>query len=225
VPHTPPIDTPPELPRKNDPKEIAVPSGITTPHYRTTSKLDQGPSRQARLRAWLKRYELDASLDNGASPEDSEQLAVRAWQIAQPSARAHLARSLERLVARAGSGPWPSSLKEWLMPGPMPVRREEVQANRPLVLDLANRLRDERPVGLTGLIKARRLISDGDGPMFSEGRTPLDVVVRSAMDALEPQAAPDTPRIQVGVQAEELSSGRRRRGHTGRLSAPEVSHR
>lgn len=67
-----------------------------------------------------------------------------------------------------------------------PLRRAEIQANRGLVLELAEVLGDGRPLGVEGLAMASLLITDGPSPLYpSDARRPLASTVRDALAALE----------------------------------------
>ena len=74
--------------------------------------------------------------------------------------RRHLADHLERLVTAANEAPAP-------LTSAIPVQRAQVRASRTLILELASRIRSGDPVQPAGLVLARRLLTDGNGPAFA----------------------------------------------------------
>ena len=83
---------------------------------------------------------------------------VRAWLLSRR--RRRLADDLERLVTAAKEAPAPLS-------SAIPVQRAQVRATRTPILELASRIRGDDPVQPAGLILARRLLTDGNGPAFA----------------------------------------------------------
>ena len=118
------------------------------------------PTLRVRLKTHWNAAELDESLASGADPIASEELTLRATQLVKPARRVELARSLElvvKQVAAGGSSP---------VPGPTILRRKPIARNRPGLLALARRLRDEGLHCLPGLAMADRLIRYGDSPLY-----------------------------------------------------------
>ena len=139
------------------------------------------PTLRARLRAAWSAAELDEALANGVDPLASEELAVRAAQLVEPSKRLQLARSLELLVKEVvRGGPSP-------VPGPTILRREPIARNRPALLALTRRLRSDELHCLPGLAMADRLIRYGDSPLYMAlGPAQLRRRVDDILAALEP---------------------------------------
>jgi hypothetical protein len=71
-----------------------------------------------------------------------------------------LAARLERAVAEAHEPPARFATA-------IPVQRHEVRATEPLLLELAARLRDGGPIAPSGIVKTKRLLTDGTGPLFA----------------------------------------------------------
>jgi hypothetical protein len=101
---------------------------------------------------------LDAALASGADPARSPLLAARAAQLTSPRARARLAESLERVIARAQATPGPRRVAP---------QRSAVLAERDRLEDLAHALRGPRPVYAQGMAMLWRLLTDGTGPLFA----------------------------------------------------------
>jgi hypothetical protein len=129
------------------------------------------PTRVARW-TWRDRRELDRLLLAGADPDGSPALRRRTRALRRR--RAHLADGLERAVRAAATprlrGPLSAAI---------PVDAAEVRATRRLLLELAFRIRADEAAQPAGLLLARRLLTDGGGPLFN----------RSASGALRDAAA------------------------------------
>lgn len=147
----------------------------------TPLKLRKRATLRARLRAAWSAAELDDALADGADPLASDELALRAAQLVEPARRAKLAQSLELVVKQvAAGGPSP-------LPGPTILRREPIARNRPALIALARRLRDEGLHCLRGLAMADRLIRSGDSPLYiALGPLQLRHRIEEVMAALEP---------------------------------------
>jgi hypothetical protein len=121
-----------------------------TPHVPSVSPrtVRRGPDRPTgfrlgvRARTFFKRAELNKALADGADPGESQELALRAKQLAKPRTRVWLAGAIERTVDHVGS-PEPQLLLGVYRRGP-------VLKNRALLLALADRLRAEAPVRSEG---------------------------------------------------------------------------
>lgn len=135
-----------------------------------------------RLRTFLKVAELDRALTEGADPQESRELALRARQLARPGKRARFARAIERVVADVGSPRPPLLLGVY--------RRGPVLHNRALLRALAERLRAEAPVRLRGLAMVDLLLYCNDGPLYgAESDVELEYELTTALRALEPETA------------------------------------
>jgi hypothetical protein len=139
------------------------------------------PSLALRARVWLKNVELDATLAGGADPTGTEELALRAHQLAEPKKRGQLAAAIVRLIAMADR-----RNRATVIPSLAPFRPWQVEANRSLLLDLARRLRDQGPHPLQGVAMASLLLENGAGPLFfDDRRTTLERAVRACLSALD----------------------------------------
>lgn len=142
------------------------PSG-TTMHYKTAAHgTAEPPGAALRLRVWRRQPELDEALARGAYAGDSPELGLRARQLASPKHRVRLAREIERLVSLADRAPGPPGGEARLAGTVLPVRRAEVRGSRSLLLRLAQRLGDDRPVDPQGLAQTWRLLSDSGSPLY-----------------------------------------------------------
>lgn len=116
------------------------------------------PSRRARLRAWAAQERLDRWLLDG-EPPNGGMLAVRAWQLTSPRARARIARTLGAALSEAEQPVRRGAA--------VPVCRTEVEVARDELVRAIARLRDPRPVRPRGIVMLRRLLADGDGPLYA----------------------------------------------------------
>jgi hypothetical protein len=131
-----------------------------------------------KVRAWWLRDELDERLAHGADPMSDPVLVHRAAQLLSPSTRDDFADTLERALRDARS--------TWSLSARLPLRRHALIACSDDVLALAHRLRDGRPIDVAGAAQVSRLIFDGAGPLYRDGKVTLQHAVRSARLALEP---------------------------------------
>jgi len=119
----------------------------------------RAPSRGARLRAWTAQERLDRWLLDGEAAAGGL-LAVRAWQLTSPRTRARIARTLSAAIDEAQE-PLPRR------GAAVPVCRSAVDAARDELARAIARLRDPRPVRPRGIVMLRRLLADGDGPLYA----------------------------------------------------------
>jgi hypothetical protein len=184
----------------NDKKAI-VPGYIFAPFYSPwlmpPSRTPDGPSLMLRARVWIRALELDATLAGGADPAQSEELELRAKQLADRKTRNRLATAITRLIRIADGHRAPIT-----MPIP-PFRPRQVQANRSLLVDLAGRLRGPRSVALRGLALTSLLLNDGRGPLTTESDpATLERAVRATLAALNEDSHPrKKTRLPVGTSA------------------------
>ena len=141
--------------------------GLCPTHVRLFDRL------VARYRASL----LDTQLAEGAGPESSLWLALRARLLVRPSHTHRLSRALKWLVMTSEAPP--------RAPARTPVRRDAVRLARGELLTLADRLLEPGPLSVQGVARARVLLRDGAGPLYtaSSGRD-LRSEVRDALCAL-----------------------------------------
>jgi hypothetical protein len=144
------------------------------PGYCTPPLPQRSPGWETRrdgraLRKLVKRraLELDWELAGGAAVGHSDELRLRAEQLLLPQGREELARSIDRLVS------WTDQesdskfrVRDGERPRRMPIRREKVWACRPLLVELAERLRGGRRVSVRAVAMASVLIRDRSGPLY-----------------------------------------------------------
>lgn len=130
-----------------------------------------------RVEARLRANRLDRALADGASPERSAALALRARRLVDPAFATTLARAIQRVLRDAWQ-PEP-------MPARMPTRGDAVRDAGAELDDLARRLVAPHPPALRGLAQANLLVTDGTGPLYSKGHESLVSAVRRARAALE----------------------------------------
>lgn len=125
---------------------------------------------------------LDHDLAEGASPDITEALALRAQMLVRPSMRRDLAGSLEEILALAMEASiWPH-----LPVAPCCDRVRDAAEEFHLLID---RLCSPGPVPAQGVARTSVLLSDGDGPLYHRGNhDDLRARVRDAAEALDPLA-------------------------------------
>jgi hypothetical protein len=119
----------------------------------------QPASLSGRLRAWFGRRRLDWELAEGCSPEGGVLRSFRARQLSDPVVRHELAVALRRVVADVEQ---PRAVL-----GYAPVRHAAVLPWREVLLGLAERLEGCGQVNPCGVARARFLLSDRTGPLYS----------------------------------------------------------
>jgi hypothetical protein len=131
----------------------------------------------ARLRAWS----LDAALAQGACPDSSVVLSLRAHTLISDRTRRQLSRRLRQVVQLAERRSRPP---HWAVP----VCRREVIRVRAKVEALADRLISPDPVEATGVARVHMLVTDGSSPMYYRPRADqLEHALHDALEALEPE--------------------------------------
>jgi hypothetical protein len=119
------------------------------------------PTLVTRVRARMRRLELDHALAEGADPSSSPLLAARAGQLVQRSSRHRLASAIERLALTADAPPTRF--------GAMP-RRRALHANRFVLLELAGTLRKGSLLYARGIAMLELVLIDGTGPAYTDAR-------------------------------------------------------
>jgi hypothetical protein len=128
-----------------------------------------------RLHAWR----LDRALAEGASPDSTASLSLRAHSLISAATRRQLSRGIRRLL-RDAERPAHAS------PGSVPVCRREIMNAEPVLQELAERLIRPGPVDAMGVAQIQLLLRDGSSPVYSSSQAhALEQVVRAAIDALE----------------------------------------
>ena len=119
-------------------------------------------------------------LIEGADPVASEELTLRAYQLSRLSHRRALAASVDDVVDSAAK-------RRRRSPAAPPLAREGIAAGRPALAELSRALREEPVVAARGVALARRLLTDGAGPLYVEGGAELRIAAGDACRALDPQ--------------------------------------
>jgi hypothetical protein len=132
-----------------------------------------------RCRARLRASALDARLAEGVDPVDSDELSARASQLQSPATRSRLAIGLLGAVETAHHPPGGLSAG-------VSIRQAQVLACESVLAGLAERLRDDGPLGVQGLAITSLLVSDGCGPLDHEGAPSLLGTAHAALVALTP---------------------------------------
>ena len=124
------------------------------------------------------RFALDRALAEGASPESSPALALRAQQLLRPTVRRQLGQQIETALRDARRPPFVTRTAP--IPGHA-VRDSDGQLER-----LAMRLLDDRPLAVRGIAHVRTLLCDGTSPLYSASDPEaLRAALDAATDALE----------------------------------------
>ena len=130
------------------------------------------------LRTKWRAHELDRQLANGTDPMLSDELGLRAGQLGSQRNRARLNHALRRAVEIA-TGAHPPLIATRL-------RRQTIQENEDLMLDLASRLLEGGPLGVEGLAMTARLVDDPGSPLYrARERELLAAGLLQAMSALD----------------------------------------
>jgi hypothetical protein len=116
----------------------------------------------------------------GADPITSDELSLRAGQLASARTRGRFACVLRGAVELADA-----PFDPFRMGRPV-VQRAQVQENRDLLLELADRLRASGWLGAQGLAITSLLVGDGVSPLYSKAATgSLKASVNHALLALD----------------------------------------
>ena len=134
---------------------------------------------------WRQAHDLDEQLARGTDPIVSDELSLRAGQLASARSRGRFACVLRGAVELADAPYDPFRM------GRPVIRRAQVRENRHLLLELADRLRAGGFLGVQGLAMTSLLVGDGVSPLFSEAeRSSLKGSVNHALLALDRSSAP-----------------------------------
>jgi hypothetical protein len=132
---------------------------------------------------WVTRRqarELDEQLAGGTDPITSDELSLRAGQLASARSRGRFACVLRGAVELADAPYDPVRL------GRPAIPRAQVQENRELLLELADRLRAGGILRVQGLALTSLLVGDGMSPLFSRAaRSTLTASLNRALFALD----------------------------------------
>lgn len=146
-------------------------------HGRTTSL-------RLRMRTAVHRAELTRALAEGADPDTSSELALRAQRLNSPRNRRALARSLRRTLAEAQK---PALTRVRLSI----IDRRAVLEAEGEITEMIERLNGPGPVRAQGMALLERLLTNADrSPLYnSAGRGALQRAIRVAGGALDAHPA------------------------------------
>jgi hypothetical protein len=128
------------------------------------------------IEAWIFHWRLDEELARGASPR-GRLLGRRGRALTSRRTRERLARSLDGVVTEA-RGPVRRRGSA------LPVDREAVGVNEPLILGLVRDLREPARVSPEGVARTLRLLHDGASSVYTGGIDELGAAVRHAATGL-----------------------------------------
>ncbi len=129
---------------------------------------------------WRQAHALDELLAHGADPIASDELSLRAGQLASARTRRRFACVLRGAVALADAPFDPVRL------GPPAVRRAQIQESRRRLLELADRLGSGGYLGFQGLAITSLLVGDGVSPLYAKAKSgSLKTSVDRALLALD----------------------------------------
>jgi hypothetical protein len=128
---------------------------------RQQANTEPRPGLALRVRVRWNALALDSALADGANPEGSEELRLRARQLADPVNRERLAKSMERILELADreSASDPTMTR-------VPLRRQPIEVSRPRLAEVVELLRADGERPARGLARASLLIEDGRGPLY-----------------------------------------------------------
>jgi hypothetical protein len=94
---------------------------------------------------------LDRALAEGADPASEPSLRQRALRLTSWRTRRRIAKALEEVECGAG----------------LPVRHDQVLEAHDLLSELTTALRSRERVSARGVLLARRIVTDGCGPLYA----------------------------------------------------------
>ena len=154
---------------------------ILTEHPDSGYVISRRSSRRERLATRLRAWQLDTAIANGANPDSTAVLSLRANRLISRPARRRVSRSIRRLLQQSRRPPRP--IHEGA-----PVCWRQVFRTRPLLEELAARLAGSGPVDARGVAQVHLFLTDGTSPLFGHPRAEeLEAVLQAALDALEPR--------------------------------------
>jgi hypothetical protein len=115
-----------------------------------------------RTRVWWSKDRLTRELADGAASVASRELALRAGQLTAKRTREVVADSIEDLIEDA-------LRRRPALSSAVPLDRRKLRAARPLLVDLADRLREGGPVRPQGMAQVVLLLTDPERPLFGTG--------------------------------------------------------
>lgn len=132
----------------------------------------------ARLVAHCRKATLDRALANGASPEASVALELRAGTLISANTRLALLSNVETLVTITHR---PAPLgSRWAIVSSARVRRVATELDR-----LAAALSEPRPTAVRGIALVRMLLIDGDSPLYGSASGSVEDLQRAIQHAVD----------------------------------------
>lgn len=132
-----------------------------------------------RVLARVRSFELDRALAEGADPDSSALLSLRAGALIGATTRAQLAGTLRRVIRDAGSHHPNRST--------VPLAKREILAARDLLEELATALERPGPIDPYGVAQVALLIRSGASPLYAPAfASRLALTLEAALDALDP---------------------------------------
>jgi hypothetical protein len=133
----------------------------------------------ARLFTRLRTRALDAALANGASPDSSAALSLRAHRLISQRARHQLSREIHKIQHEARRPP------HRLTAG-VPICRTKITQAGLALEALADHLLSPGPVDASGVARVQPLLRDGSSPIYRRPEADdLEDALQEAIEALE----------------------------------------
>lgn len=158
---------------------LSTASERLTPHTRLRSR--RIASLRLRWRVLIHRERLDRLLIEGVDPVTVPELTLRAFQLSRRSHRIALAASVDDAVRSA-------PVRRRRSPSAPPLARDGIAAAKDELAALSRALREEPVVAARGVALARRLLTDGSGPLYVENGGALRAAAAEARGALAAHA-------------------------------------
>jgi hypothetical protein len=131
----------------------------------------------ARLLTRLRALAIDRALADGASPDSSATLSLRAQSLIGSRHRLYLARELRSLLRAAGR---PVHRFDPILPVPA-----HVLLAHELIEEVVETLEGAEPIDARGAAGLEVLMRDGSGPLYGTGESPaLRLALQRILDAL-----------------------------------------
>ncbi len=121
----------------------------------------------------LSAARMDADLAAGRPPEASPRHAAHARRLVTPRTRHALAASWEHLLSTAHDPTGSLSNRA-------PIRRDRLQRAEPEIRELIAALRATGPIPARGVAIAKRLLTDGSGPVY-HAKAPDNLAATAAL--------------------------------------------
>jgi hypothetical protein len=142
-----------------------MPSGYVGPIPPAWPLPESWPRLGLHIRVRWNALALDSALADGARPGVSDELTLRAEQLADEKSREKAAKAIGRVLELAERG---SAAQ--LATTRVPFRKDRVEASRPQLMELAATLRSNGPHPVQGLAMANLLVEDGDSSLYVHDR-------------------------------------------------------